>query len=165
MFCKIRLLYINLRVVIEYSFFYLLCLQEFQIKWFEYADFNSNSIFLVGLLFMFFSTYYVFFSDTYLGITRIILHIFESWYQNVIFEPKLNILEIKPFGLVSRIRDVEAFWYKTDIKIIVFDLIDYPDPKFLISKTTIFSEVRGYFVDAMLSCKAFATNSLKWKFL
>jgi hypothetical protein len=30
------------------------------------------------------------------------------------------ILEIKPCGLVSRIRDVEAFWYKTEIKIIYF---------------------------------------------
>ena len=29
-------------------------------------------------------------------------------------------LEIKPCGLVSRIRDVEAFWYKREIKIIYF---------------------------------------------
>ena len=29
-------------------------------------------------------------------------------------------LEIKPCRLVSRIRDVEAFWYKTEIKIVYF---------------------------------------------
>ena len=29
-------------------------------------------------------------------------------------------IEIKPFELGSRIRDVEAFWYKTEIKIIYF---------------------------------------------
>ena len=53
------------------------------------------------------------------------------------------ILEIKPCGLGPRIRDVEAFWYKTEIKIIYFlPLFDcvwsymvYPDPKFLIFKT------------------------------
>ena len=43
-------------------------------------------------------------------------------------------LEIKPYGLGSRILDVEAFWY-TEIRIIVFDCMVYPDPKFLISKT------------------------------
>ena len=31
-----------------------------------------------------------------------------------------GILEIKPCGLGSRIRDVEAFWYATEIKIIYF---------------------------------------------
>jgi hypothetical protein len=47
------------------------------------------------------------------------------------------ILEINPCGLGSRIRDVEAFWYKTEIKIIYFvqlcliacDCKIYPDPK------------------------------------
>ena len=51
-------------------------------------------------------------------------------------------LEIKLCGLGSRIRDVEAFWYKTDIKIIYFvplcltvsDCMVYPDPRFLIFK-------------------------------
>ena len=49
-----------------------------------------------------------------------------------------NELEIKPCGLGSRIRDVEAFWYKTEIKIICFvqlclialivcDCMVYPD--------------------------------------
>ena len=46
-------------------------------------------------------------------------------------------------GLGSRIRDMEAFWYKTEIKIIyfvplcliVFNFMVYPDPKFLIFKT------------------------------
>ena len=32
----------------------------------------------------------------------------------------LQILEIKPSGLGSRIRDVEAFWYKTVMKIIYY---------------------------------------------
>ena len=45
----------------------------------------------------------------------------------------------------------------------------YPDPKFLTLKTKkqphFFSEVRGCFFDPMLSRKAFATNSLKRKFL
>ena len=55
------------------------------------------------------------------------------------------ILEIKPRVLGSRIRDVEAFWYKTEIKIIHFvplclivlivsDCMVYLDPKFLIFK-------------------------------
>ena len=55
------------------------------------------------------------------------------------------LLEIKPCELGSRIRDVEAFWYKTDIKIIYFvqlclialivcDCMVYPDPNFLYSK-------------------------------
>ena len=43
--------------------------------------------------------------------------------------------------LGPRIQNVEAFWYKIEIKIIyilcavVFDFIVYPDPKFLIFKT------------------------------
>ena len=41
-------------------------------------------------------------------------------------------LKIKPLGLGFRIRDVEAFWYKTEIKIIVFDCMVNPDSKFLI---------------------------------
>ena len=52
-------------------------------------------------------------------------------------------LEIKPCRLGLRIRDVEAFWYKTEIQIIYFvplclivsDRKVYPDPKFLIFKT------------------------------
>ena len=32
----------------------------------------------------------------------------------------INSLEIKPCRLGSRIQDVEAFWYKTEIKIIYF---------------------------------------------
>ena len=55
----------------------------------------------------------------------------------------LYILEIKPFRLDLRIRDVETFWYKIEIKIIYFvplcwivlDCMVYPDRKFLISKT------------------------------
>ena len=51
------------------------------------------------------------------------------------------VLEIKPCELGPRIRDVEAFWYKTEINIIyfvplffiVFYFMVYPDPKFLIS--------------------------------
>ena len=51
-------------------------------------------------------------------------------------------LEIKPCGLGSRIRDVEVFWYKTEIKIIYFvplclivsDCMVYPDPKLNIKK-------------------------------
>ena len=50
------------------------------------------------------------------------------------------ILKIKPCGLGSRIWGVEAFWYKTEIKIIYFmplclivlivsDCMVYPDPK------------------------------------
>ena len=52
---------------------------------------------------------------------------------------KYKILEIKPCGLGSRIRDVEAFCYKTEIKIIYFvplclivsDCMVYPDPTIL----------------------------------
>ena len=50
-----------------------------------------------------------------------------------------------PCGLGSRIRDVEAFWYKTEIKIIYFvplclivlivpDCMVYPDRKLIIKK-------------------------------
>ena len=35
-------------------------------------------------------------------------------------KPCYVVLEIKPCGLGSRIRDVEAFWYKREIKIIYF---------------------------------------------
>ena len=57
----------------------------------------------------------------------------------------------------QRIRDVEAFWYKTEIKIIYFvqlclilcDCMVYPDPKFFIFKTKkrthFLPEVRGWF--------------------
>ena len=65
---------------------------------------------------------------------------------------------------------MEAFCYKTEIEIIVFDCLVYPGPKFLISKIkkgpNFFSEVRDCFLyffcffDPMLSRKAFATNSL-----
>ena len=55
----------------------------------------------------------------------------------------IQTLEIKLCGLGPRIRDVEAFFYKTEIKIVYFeplcsivsDFMVYPDPKFLISKT------------------------------
>ena len=72
----------------------------------------------------------------------------------------INSLEIKLCGLGSRIRDVEAFWYKTEIKIIYFvqlclialivcDSIVYPGPKYLIFKTKnrliYFSEEGGWF--------------------
>ena len=48
----------------------------------------------------------------------------------------LDTIEIKPCGIGSRIRDVEAFCYKTEIKIIYFvplclivsDCMVYPDP-------------------------------------
>ena len=58
-------------------------------------------------------------------------------------------------GLGPRIRDMEAFWYKTEIKIfyfaplclIVFNFMVYPDTKFLIFKTKkrphFFSEIVG----------------------
>ena len=53
------------------------------------------------------------------------------------------VLEIKPCGLGPRIRDVEAFWYKTEIKIvyfvplclIVFDFMVNLNLKLLILKT------------------------------
>ena len=76
-------------------------------------------------------------------------------------------------GLGPRIRDMEAFWYKTEIKIIyfvpfcliVFDLMVYHDPKFLILKTKrrphFFLRLEADFFYPMLSRKAFATNSLK----
>ena len=76
--------------------------------------------------------------------------------------------------LGPRIRDVEAFWYKTEIKIIyfvplcliVFDFRVYPDPKFLMLKTkkmaSFFLRLEAdYFYPKLLSRKAFATNSLK----
>ena len=40
--------------------------------------------------------------------------------QRIILKIVGFLLEIKPCGLGSRIRDVEAFWYKTKIKIIYF---------------------------------------------
>ena len=59
--------------------------------------------------------------------------------SQIIADPQCNYdtLEIKPCGLGSRIRDVEAFWYKTEIKMIYFvplclivpDCMVYPDPK------------------------------------
>ena len=53
----------------------------------------------------------------------------------------MSLLEIKSCWLGSRIRDVEAFWYKTEIiyflqlfliGLIACDCMVYPDPKFLI---------------------------------
>ena len=63
------------------------------------------------------------------------------WHSQNIWT--LHELEIKPCGLGPRIQDVEAFWYKTEIKIIyfvplcliVFDVMVYSDPQFLIFKT------------------------------
>ena len=63
-----------------------------------------------------------------------------SYSSNAISLNRLQTLEIKPCGLGSRIRDLEAFWYKTEIKIIYFvplclivlivsDCMVYPDPK------------------------------------
>ena len=51
---------------------------------------------------------------------------FESISYSVYMFLAYTILEIKPYGLGSRIRDVEVFWYKTEIKIInfVFDCVD-----------------------------------------
>ena len=82
-----------------------------------------------------------------------------------------NILEIKPCGLGPRIQDVEAFWYKTEIKIIYFvplylikfDFMVYPDPKFLKTKkqTHFFLRLKADFFYPLLSRKAFATNSFK----
>ena len=72
------------------------------------------------------------------------------------------------------IRDVEAFGYKTEIKIIYFVplclivwFMVYSNPKFLIFKTKkrpqlFFLRLEAvFFFDPMLSRKAFATNSLK----
>ena len=61
-------------------------------------------------------------------------------FADFFFQHNFNygLLEIKLCGLGSRIRDVEAFWYKTEIKIIYFvRLYGLPsaDPKFLIFKT------------------------------
>ena len=39
---------------------------------------------------------------------------------NQLAKKYIYILEIKPCELGSRIRDVEAFWYKTEIKIVYF---------------------------------------------
>ena len=60
---------------------------------------------------------------------------------NQLAKKYIYILEIKPCELGSGIRDVEAFWYKTEIKIIYFmplclivlivsDSMVYPDPKY-----------------------------------
>ena len=58
--------------------------------------------------------------------------------------PFFRIPEIKTCGLGFRIRDVEAFWYKTEIKIIVqlffnlllvLDCMVYPDTNFFIFRT------------------------------
>ena len=69
----------------------------------------------------------------------------------------------------SRIQDVKVFWFKTEIKIIVFDCVVCPDPNFLIFKTkkmaTFITELEAALFDPMLTCKGFATNSLKLEFL
>ena len=80
-------------------------------------------------------------------------------------------LEIKPCGLGSRIRDMEAFWYKTDIKIIYFVQLCLIvwftlTLNFLYWKlkkaSSIFLRIEAdWFFDPMLSRKAFAINSLK----
>ena len=75
------------------------------------------------------------------------------------------------FGLGSRIRDVEAFWYKTEIKIIYFVRLCvlvwftltlnfwYVKPK---KRPHFFSEFGSWFYfDLMLSGKTFATNSFQ----
>ena len=56
--------------------------------------------------------------STYWARTFMKLHL--NWILNWIEYWQYYILEIKPCGLCSRIRDVEAFWYKTEIKIIYF---------------------------------------------
>ena len=87
---------------------------------------------------------------------------------------KMNFKLIKPSGLDPRIRDVEAFWYKTEIKIIYFVSLClilrftltlnvwYIETK---KRSHFFLRLEANFFDTMLSRKAFATNSLKWKFL
>ena len=80
--------------------------------------------------------------------TRVKLTVMGTDWVGVCCKNRFATIEIKPCGLVTRIRDVEAFWYKTEIKIIYFvplclillillivsDCIVYPDPKFLIFK-------------------------------
>ena len=44
----------------------------------------------------------------------------KDWNHDLLELYAYSILEIKPGGLGPRIRDVEAFWYKTEIKIIYF---------------------------------------------
>ena len=80
------------------------------------------------------------------------------------------LLEIKPCGLGSRIRDVEAFWNKTEIKIIYFVrlcvivwftlTLNFWYVK-LKNGLIFFSGWSLIFFDPMLSPKTFATNSLK----
>ena len=40
----------------------------------------------------------------------------------------IAIVEVDLQVWPARIRDLGAFWYKTEIKIIVFDYMVYPDP-------------------------------------
>ena len=79
----------------------------------------------------------------------------------------MKLLEIKPCGLGSKIRDVEAFWHKTEILYfvplcwlcVIDDCMVYFDPKFLIFKTKkssfFFWSWRLIFFDPMLSRKFF----------
>ena len=43
-----------------------------------------------------------------------------NYLQTKLLLCNINSLEIKPCGIGSRIQDVEAFWYKTEIKIVYF---------------------------------------------
>ena len=62
-------------------------------------------------------------SSAQVGVLPRFLDYYQIWFNSI------YTLEIKPSRLGSRIRDVEEFWYKTEIKIV------HPGPNFSIFKT------------------------------
>ena len=101
-------------------------------------------------------------------IPRIIDGIYRLFF--ILFCSSFTKLEIKP-----AIRDVEAFWYQTEIKIIyfvplcliVFDCMVYPDRKFLIFKTkkrpNFFSGVTGCFFWSYIITHGICNKFIKMK--
>ena len=93
----------------------------------------------------------------------------QNWFH--FFLHVFRYQKSRPAGLVLEFE----MWRHFDAKqkllcLVALDCMVYPLPKFLISKTEkwpqFVSEVRGrVFFDHMLSCKAFATNSLNQTFV
>ena len=72
----------------------------------------------IGIFFTYFLYIYSFIIYLYLFI-YILIYVYVYFYSYILLSP-IYLLEIKLCGLGPRIWDMEAFWYKTEIKIIYF---------------------------------------------
>ena len=116
---------------------------NFKWEFYSWTRENFTLIFInrIGTRAIITSGMYIYFKPTFLSPNFLFNGFFFSFwrYVKLVFMSSLYS-RAGYYGVhtvLCSIRDVEAFWYKTEIRIIyferLFDCMVYPDPKFLIS--------------------------------